>query len=287
MCRPLASASAVAVLANAGRDYHIGWGRASVEQARALAACGIASIRFDAGGIGDSPASADAPHEVIYSEQQIDDLRYAIDYAETLHIGPIALVGRCSGAYAAFNAAARDSRVRDVIVVNIERFIWDPRESVEEALRYAHRSIGDFGATLLSKRGLKRLIAGELRVVPAVTYVAQRLVHKIALKLGRISPQLSGLSTQGRLYREVHRRFQSLDDRGVRVSLVFSAGDLGLNEFRTYMGDDGERLSRYTGAAVSMIPDADHNFTHSAARSRLTRRLCELLTARQPTQTGL
>jgi alpha-beta hydrolase superfamily lysophospholipase len=283
LCRPMASASAIAVLANAGRDYHIGWGRASVEQARALAACGIASIRFDAGGIGDSPASADAPHEVIYSEEQIDDLRHAIDYAEALHIGPIALVGRCSGAYAAFNAAVRDNRVRDVIVVNIERFIWDPRESVEEALRYAHRSIGNFGATLLSKRGLKRLVSGELRVVPAVAYVVQRFIRQIASKLGRINP---GLSTRGRLDREVHRRFQSLEDRGVRVSLVFSAGDLGLNEFRSYMGDDGERLRRYTKASVSMIPDADHNFTHSAARARFTARLCDLLIARQPSQTG-
>lgn len=283
LCRPRATASAIAVLANAGRDYHIGWGRASVEQARALAAKGIASLRFDAGGIGDSPAAADAPSEIIYSEQQVDDLRHAIDFADMAKLGPIAVVGRCSGAYAAFNAAVRDARVREVVVVNIERFVWDPRESVEEALRYGHRSVGDFGATLLSKRGVKRLLAGELRVVPAVAYVAQRMVRQAALKLAPIS---QGLSPQGRLYKEVHRRFQILEERKVRVSLLFSMGDLGLNEFRTYMGENGERLRRYSHASVSMIPEADHNFTHSAARARLTTALCELLTARHSSQTG-
>jgi alpha-beta hydrolase superfamily lysophospholipase len=276
LCTPLGAApTAVAILANAGRDYHIGWGRASVEQARSLAGRGVASFRFDAGGIGDSASADDAPGEVIYSEQQIDDLRHAIDYIETIQPGPVALVGRCSGAYAAFNAAVHDQRIRDLVIINIERFVWDPRESVEEALRYAHRSIGNFGATLLSRRGLKRLLSGELRVRAAATYVSQRLLRQIGLKLGRLVPQLTA---QGRLYSEVHRRFRTLDDRGVRVSLVFSTGDLGLHEFRTYMGEHGERLRRYPGASISMIPDADHNFTHAGARARLAGALCDRLT---------
>jgi pimeloyl-ACP methyl ester carboxylesterase len=271
--------SAIAVLANSGRDYHIGWGRASVEQARALAQRGIASLRFDAAGIGDSPAPQDAAHEVIYSAEQIANVRHAIDYVETLNAGPVMLVGRCSGAYAAFNAAAQDPRVRSAVIVNIERFVWDPRESVAEALRYAHRSIGNFGSTLLSKRGMNRLLSGELRVKAAATYVSHRLVRQIGLKLGRLFP---GLTAEGKLHSEVHRRFQELDNRGVRVALVFSTGDLGLKEFKTYMGENGERLRRYKRASVTMIPDADHNFTHSGARARLTEALCDLLADSAP-----
>lgn len=275
LCRPTGlETSAIAVLANSGRDYHIGWGRASVEQARALARRGIASLRFDAAGIGDSPAPQDVAHEVIYSAEQIANVRHAIDYVETLGAGPVMLVGRCSGAYAAFNAAAQDPRVRSAVIVNIERFVWDPRESVAEALRYAHRSIGDFGSTLLSKRGLNRLLSGELRVKAAATYVSHRLIRQIGLRLGRLFP---GLTAEGKLHSEVHRRFQELESRGVRVALVFSTGDLGLKEFKTYMGEAGERLRRYKRASVTMIPDADHNFTHSGARARLTEALCDLL----------
>jgi pimeloyl-ACP methyl ester carboxylesterase len=280
LCRPLGrQPSAIAVLANSGRDYHIGWGRASVEQARALAQRGIASLRFDAIGIGDSPAAPGASREVIYSEEQIANVCHAIDYVEGLGCGPITLVGRCSGAYASFNAAVRDPRVRGAIIVNAERFVWDPRESVEEALRYAHRSIGNFGATLLSKRGIKRLLSGELRFRAAATYVAQRLVRQAGLKLGYFLP---GITPEGKLYKEVHRRFQELERRGVRVALVFSTGDLGLHEFRTYMGESGERLERYKKASVTMIPDADHNFTHSGARARLTEAMCDLLISALP-----
>jgi len=280
LCRPLGRRpSAIAVLANSGRDYHIGWGRASVEQARALAQRGIASLRFDAIGIGDSPAVPGASREVIYSEEQIANVCHAIDYVDGLGCGPVALVGRCSGAYASFNAAVRDPRVHSAIIVNAERFVWDPRESVEEALRYAHRSIGNFGATLLSKRGLKRLLSGELRFRAAATYVAQRLVRQAGLKFGYLLP---GITPEGKLFKEVHRRFQELERRDVRVALVFSTGDLGLHEFRTYMGESGERLRRYKKASVTMIPDADHNFTHSGARARLTEAMCNLLVSALP-----
>ncbi len=105
VCRSVEGPPAVAVLANSGRDYHIGWGRAAVEeQARALARESVtASLRIDfSGGIGDSATSAGAPAEVLYSEVQCGDLRHAIDYVEKLDAGPIGLVRRCGSAYAAF-----------------------------------------------------------------------------------------------------------------------------------------------------------------------------------------
>jgi alpha-beta hydrolase superfamily lysophospholipase len=274
LCRPKTKSSAIVLLVNAGRDYHIGWGRATVEQARALATRGIASLRFDAGGIGDSARDPGDVGEVIYSDGQITEIRQAIDHVEPLGLGPITLIGRCSGAYAAFNTAVRDARVRRVIIVNVERFVWDPTESIAEALRYAHRSIGDFGSTLLRTDGLKRLLTGKLRVRAAAGYIASRLAKQLGVKFGRFLP---GITTQGRLYGEVHRRFRELASRGVRIALVFSTGDLGLQEFRTFMGQDGERLRRYDGTSVTLVPDADHNFTHSAARARLTRVLCDML----------
>jgi alpha-beta hydrolase superfamily lysophospholipase len=275
LCRPLGRRpSAIAVLANSGRDYHIGWGRASVEQARALAERGIASLRIDAGGIGDSAASAGAPAEVLYSEEQTADLRHAIDYVEKLDAGPIALVGRCSGAYAAFQAAVQDVRVRNVVAINIMRFVWDPRETVAEALLSAHRTIGGSVAMLFSKRSLRRLLSGNLRVKAPVIFFSKRLVRTVSLIVSHI-PGRAGQT----LYSEGHRRFQNLASRGVRLAMLFSEGDHALGEFRTYMGRRGARLRRYPKASVSIIPDADHDFTHSAARARLTSALCDVLAA--------
>jgi hypothetical protein len=276
LCRPLDRRPlAIAVLANSGRDYHIGWGRAAVEQARALAARGIASFRFDAGGIGDSPASASAPAEVLYSEETIADMGHAIDYVEKLDAGPIALVGRCSGAHAAFQAAVQDVRVRNVVVINIMRFVWDPRETVAEAVLSAHRTISGSVAMLFSKRSLRRLLSGNLRFKAATIFVSKRLARIISLKPSQI---LAGGPGQ-QLYNEGHRRFQTLESRGVRLAMLFSEGDHALGEFRTYMGRKGARLRRYPKASVSIIPDADHNFTHSGVRARLTNVLCDVLAA--------
>lgn len=276
LCRPLDRRPlAIAILANSGRDYHIGWGRAAVEQARALAAQGIASFRFDAGGIGDSPAAASAPAEVLYSDETIADMGHAIDYVEKLDAGPIALVGRCSGAYAAFQAAVQDARVRNVVVINIMRFVWDPRETVAEAVQSAHRTISGSVAMLFSKRSLRRLLSGHLRFKTAAAFVSKRLARMISLKPSEIIT--GGPARQ--LYNEGHRRFQTLESRGVALAMLFSEGDHALGELRTYMGRKGARLRRYPRASVSIIPDADHNFTHSGARTRLTNALCDLLAA--------
>lgn len=200
LCRPLgAAAREPALFVNAGRDYHIGWARASVIQARALAARGVASLRFDVSGVGDSPPATDGPEEILYSQAQIDDVRIAIDALEEHGFATPVLIGRCSGAYAAFNAAVQDPRVRRLVIVNNERFVWDPEESVDDAIRYAHRSVGNLGATLTRKDGLRRLLTGRLRVGPAGRYLLFRWRKKLSVSL---SPVLGRLTKHGRLHHE-------------------------------------------------------------------------------------
>ena len=267
LCQPLAAtAREPALLVNAGRDYHVGWARTGVTRARALAARGIPSLRFDISGVGDSSSAAGGPEEILYSQAQIDDVSLAIDALEERGFASPMLIGHCSGAYAAFNAAVQDPRVRRLVIINNVRFVWDPDESVDDAIRYAHRSVGDLGATLTRKGGLRRLLTGRLRVGPAGRYVLYRWRKKLSVSL---APVLGRLTKHGRLHRECHRRFRVLADRKVELALIYADGDIGMAEFRTYFGEGGARLAAYPNATLTTIPDADHNFTHLGAGRRL------------------
>lgn len=267
LCEPLGPAAREPIVfVNAGRDYHIGWARVSVSQARAFAQRGVASLRFDASSVGDSGVAADGPEEILYSQAQIDDVRLAIDGMQARGFDAPVLIGRCSGAYAAFHAAVVDERIRRLVIVNNERFVWDPDESVEDAIRYAHRSAGDLGATLARKDGLRRLLTGKLRVGPAGRYLIYRYRKRLSVKL---APVLGRLTKHGRLHHQCHRHFATLAARNVELSLLYADGDVGLAELETYFGEAGKGLATYPNASLTMLADADHNFTHLAAGRRL------------------
>ena len=281
LCRPNGVVDApTLVFTNAGHDYHIGWARVTVALSRALALAGYASFRFDLDGIGDSPAHPGAPAEVLYSGAHVADAAAAVDHVAALTRGRIIMVGRCSGGYAALQAAVQRPRVTDLVIVNTQRFVWDRTEDVATAVRYGHRSVANFGATLMKRDTLRRLVRGQLNVGQAGRYILRSIGTKASR---RLAPFLGGLSHQARLHRDVHRQFRALEQRGTRVSMLFSSDDAGLNEFHAYFGKHGQRLKSYRLVTMQLIPDADHNFTHRGARDRLLAALTDVLAPRSAT----
>lgn len=94
---------------NAGVVSHIGPHRMNVRIARALAAAGEVSFRFDLSGHGDSE---NAETSIGFLEQAACDIQSAMDHLQTVHgIRKFALIGICSGAVGAFEAALKDPRV--------------------------------------------------------------------------------------------------------------------------------------------------------------------------------
>ena len=108
------------VLLGAGIIHKVGPSRVSVELARALAAAGHPTLRFDLSGIGDSPRAAEPSLE----EAVVADIRDAITHlqkaAEPSWKGGVCLLGYCSGADNAFHVARSDTRV-DALA------LFDPR----------------------------------------------------------------------------------------------------------------------------------------------------------------
>ena len=135
-------AAPVAFLLNAGLIHHVGPGRLWVELARDFAARGIASVRFDLRGVGDSDG-AEAPIRHAYPPEALGDVAAAIAHYCPGGARDAYLVGLCSGAYHAAEAAIVLG-ARAVGLLNPALF-FDPAElhvpSEEEAVPAAGAAI--------------------------------------------------------------------------------------------------------------------------------------------------
>lgn len=277
-CRPLSGHKPrkAVVFVNAGAIYHVGWARMHVEMARDLARSGIASLRFDLAGIGDSDAPAGSTPP-LYGALSAD-VGAAIDWLEAHNIRDLTVFGTCSGAYQAFHAAIVDRRIARIALVNQLCFIWGPAYALQlEAWRRtkatetaARQDARDSAIAALSARGLLA------RVIPP----AKRIV-KFALR------HATTLFVQGDVLWSgknlVERWFEELSRRGTKVLLVYGDNDPGLYELERYMGPDGHRATALPGVTKQLIENTDHTFTPSEARRRLRDTLYAFVTETKPT----
>ncbi|WP_168878749.1 alpha/beta fold hydrolase [Rhizobium sp. P28RR-XV] len=274
LCEPEgARTGATALLLTTAYDRHAGWGRMSVTMARALARDGIASLRFDTANVGDSPPLSGAPEQVLYSREQHRDVEEALDLLEQRNLLPAYAVGRCSGGYLAFQVAVRDARCRGLITVNPYSFHWDESRSVDESLRFAPRSLETYGRKLLQMETLKRLLDGQIDAKSAVLNMATGIGRRMV----RASRQLLGAlplfaAAQG----PVLGGFRALAKRGVDMSLIYSAHDIGLDHLHDQFGENGAGLKYFPDIRLIIIPEADHNLTPPYARKVYLREVREM-----------
>ena len=264
LCQPRGERrGATVVYLGTAYDRQAGWARTVTETARYLASNGVASLRFDAANVGDSPPVIGAPEQVLFSDHQIDDVRAAFDLLDGMALGLAVLAGRCSGAYLAFRSAAADERCKAAVVINPFTFVWDKDEVVDDALRYNARSLEDYSRRMVSMDTLRRLRAGRINVRHATANIAKQLARRVA---GSMPTTFASLSKYARLKEATYSAFRRLSQRHMPLTLIYSSTDIGLDRFRFYLGRKGEGLKRYGNVSVEIIPDADHNITPAAAR---------------------
>lgn len=251
------------VFLNSGYDHHAGWAYQWARAARTLAASGIASLRFDMANIGDSPAKPGTAEQVLYGSGQQADIGSAIDMLAERGEGPVLLVGRCSGAFAALHASARDPRISGAVVINPLRMVWDPDEDVEVAIRVGPRSMADYRQRVLSGRIVKRLLAGDVHIWGAAKGLATQFGRRFAR---RFAPLAGSLSKTNRLRWQCHAMFETVSRRGGTMHMICSERDASLEQMAFYFGGGFSRLKLFPGASLTIVPDADHNMTPQPAQ---------------------
>ena len=143
---------------NAGAVRHIGPNRMWVEAARRWAAKGVASLRLDLEGIGESDGEQNLDTAGLYQDQLVEQVEIAMDSLR-FRAGSrrFAAIGLCSGAFWAFHAAIRNPQVRGAILLNQRLFFWDPEVDRRRLLRRTAKG-------LIHWSDWRRLARGEVPV---------------------------------------------------------------------------------------------------------------------------
>ena len=266
LCEPVATpAKTCVILPNAGSNPHFGWARMSVDHARALAGAGIASLRFDLSGLGDSLWHAASPRACLYGRRHLDDMRHAVDLVVARGCGAPMVAGLCSGGYLALQTMHADPRVTRCVAVNVLKLVWhdtDDLDVIEQASTQASRS---YGARAVSASQWKRVLRGEIgldRIRAVATLLARRGLRRLCEIIGLET----ALPDDTRL---VRAQLRAISQRGGQLTFVHSAMDGSRDEAELHLGTASRYACALSGVDIEVIDGADHELTQKNARDRL------------------
>jgi hypothetical protein len=254
----------VLLVVNTGANPCRGNSRGHVALARWLAECGIACLRIDGAGIGDS-APESGIHGQPYSVQGSEDVTAGVDFLAAHCRGPIIVYGVCSGAYHAFHAALDDARIKGLILVNMQKFIWDGNEALTVVQQTTLRTTRFYLRNLSCRQVWRRLATGRINVSGITHVLAGRALRQSIAALDPLITRLHGETRIGRVRRQV----RELAARPVPILYALSGNDPGLDEVAEYFGLHGRGLRRYGNLTFEVIEQADHTLSANWSRNRL------------------
>jgi alpha-beta hydrolase superfamily lysophospholipase len=255
----------VVLLLNSGTIHHIGPSRLYVTIARDCAARGMAAIRLDLSGVGDSGLRAGEKENSPYAESARLDVREAVEFAAKRYPGArLHILGLCSGAYHGFKAAAAGLPLSSIMVVNPLTFFWKPGMSLEYADFQVTAETTRYARSARTLASWLKLLRGDVDLRNAGRVFWTRFQVR-ARNSSRELARLAGISLQNDLASEL----QGIARQRTEIYFIFSASDPGYAMLLEQGGRIVGNLVRSEKMRISIVQGADHTFTSHWNRDQL------------------
>ena len=201
-----------AVLLNAGPQRRVGPNRMWVQSARRWAARGVPSLRIDLDGIGDADGHPAGWREeaAFYEPQHVEYVKDVLARLRTEGFGQRFIVlGLCSGANWAFNAALDDESVVAALLINPRALLWRPWIESDRETRKLRK--------LASPRMWGRFLRGDVETAP----VAHAL-RAASARLRRAPAEVLERVRRRGAPDELDAALEHLAGQGTSVTIIFT-----------------------------------------------------------------
>jgi len=249
------------VIVVGGPQYRAGSHRQFTLLCRHLAERGIASLRFDYHGLGDSEGPP-----ALGVDGLADDLRCAIDALmnEVPELDGVVLWGLCGAASAAALYVPDDARVAGVVMLN-------PNAGGEDATAAAQLRFYYLGR-LLNTAFWRRLLRGEVRVLASLRDLWQSVCKAFGTRLAA-APSEDAVGDGPPPTRPLAERVLQALGRapGVRLLVILSGNDLTAQAFLQLASSarGWRRLMASPRVTCHHLPEANHTFATAEWRGQV------------------
>ncbi len=243
------------LMLNAGAVHHIGPNRLYVALARRLAAQGIASLRLDITGIGDSRAATVDRENIVYPSGAIDDVQRAIAFLQQEY-PEVSVLGLCAGGYHGFKAAVAGAAIRRAVIINPLTYFWSEGMSLDVPEAAVVGQAQEYQASMLSLEKWRKVLRGGVNVRHVANIMSRRLQQR-ARHTSRDLVRRFGVRWGDDLGYEI----AATSKRGVNLHFVFAKDDPGLAMLHEQGGRAVQHAVRAGTVTIDVISGADHTFT--------------------------